>query len=153
MSEVRTGSAGRDFLADTLALVIFFTAAGVVNERFVVGMSWEEVLRARLIGAPLMVATARPYGMWRAAILGRFAGAGRVSRAVWDTAALLGFQVPIYVVIIFAGGARGGELLWGAAGAVAYMMLLGRPYGVFLDWVRSLFGLPPGGQKPMSPGG
>ena len=146
-------SAGREFVADTTALVIFFTAAGVVNERFVVGMGWDEVLRARLIGAPLMVLTARPYGLWRAAVLDRAAPRGRLAEAAWDTAALVAFQVPIYVAIIFAGGARGTELALGAAGAVAYMLALGRPYGLFLDRVRAAFGLPPGGRKPMSPGG
>ncbi|SNY41470.1 L-alanine exporter [Pseudooceanicola antarcticus] len=146
-------STTREFIADTLALVLFFTLAGALNERFIVGMSWEEVLRARLIGAPLMVLTARPYGIWRSWLMARFAGDGRVSQGLWDSLALLLFQVPIYVSIIWTSGARGGELLLGALGAVAYMFLLGRPYGMFLDWVRALFSLPPGGQKPMSPGG
>ncbi|MBR9764517.1 MAG: L-alanine exporter AlaE [Rhodobacteraceae bacterium] len=149
----RDTSPARDFIADTLALVLFFTLAGALNERFIVGMSWDEVLRARLIGAPLMVLTARPYGLWRGWLMARCAGTGRVSQILWDSLALLLFQVPIYVAIIWAGGARGGELLLGALGAVAYMFLLGRPYGIFLDAVRALFSLPPGGQKPMSPGG
>ena len=143
----------RAFAADTLALVTFFTATGIVNERFVAGMEWPEVAAARLIGAPLMVLTARPYGVWRDAVIARFATGTSGSLALWDTVALLLFQVPIYVAIIAAGGARGDELLRGALGAAAIMLLLGRPYGAWLDLVRSWFGLPPGGMKPMSPGG
>ncbi|WP_373353007.1 L-alanine exporter AlaE [Pseudoroseicyclus sp. CXY001] len=139
----------RDFIADTLALVLFFTLTGALNERFIVGMSWEEVALARAIGAPLMVATARPYGLWRGLVMGR-AGTGTASRLFWDTLALLSFQVPIYVGIIWAGGAEGAELWRGALGAAVMMLALGRPYGLWLDLVRGWFGLPPGGQKPMS---
>ena len=145
---------GRAFLADTAALVSFFTLTGVLNERFVVGMDWPEVARARLIGAPLMVLTARPYGAWRDAVMARMSTGTARSDFVWDTAALIAFQVPIYVAVIAAGGARGAELATGAAGAAAMMLLLGRPYGLWLGAVRRRFGLPAqGGMAPMSPGG
>ncbi|WP_459208360.1 L-alanine exporter AlaE [Pseudomonas sp. MLB6B] len=36
------------FIADTTALIVFFTTTGALNERFVAGMSWEQVLHARL---------------------------------------------------------------------------------------------------------
>ena len=81
------------------------------------------------------------------------AGTG-LSDLIWDTAALLSFQVPIYVTIIAAGGARGAELALGALGAALIMLMLGRPYGLWLGAVRTWFGLPPGGgMAPMSPGG
>lgn len=140
----------RAFVADTTALVVFFTTTGILNERFVAGMDWSEVARSRMIGAPLMVLTARPYGVWRDLVMRR-AGVGAASRTLWDTAALLSFQVPIYAAIIAMGGAAGDELLRGTAGAALLMLVLGRPYGVWLDWVRARFGLEPGGMKPMSP--
>ncbi|HVG48844.1 MAG TPA: L-alanine exporter AlaE [Rubellimicrobium sp.] len=140
----------RAFLADTLALLVFFTITGVLNERFIAGMSWGEVATARAIGAPLMVLTARPYGLWRDWVLGRLAGPGRVARLLWDTAALVTFQVPIYAVILVAGGAEGAEVVQGCLGATAIMLAAGRPYGAWLDLVRSWFGLPPGGDRPMS---
>ena len=140
----------RAFVADTLALVLFFTATGVLNERFVAGMSWPEVLRARAVGAPLMVLTARPYGLWRDWVLRRFAGRGRASRLVSDAAALMLFQVPLYGLVIWAGGADGRQVLQGCLGAAGIMLIVGRPYGLWLDLVRSWFGLPPGGVRPMS---
>ena len=63
----------RAFLADTLALLAFFTVTGILNERLIAGMSWGDVATARAIGAPLMVLTARPYGLWRDWIVGRLA--------------------------------------------------------------------------------
>lgn len=60
------------------------------------------------------------------------------------------FQVPIYAAIIAISGAEGGGLLSGILGAAVMMLVLGRPYGAFLNTVRRLFGLPKGGSKPIS---
>lgn len=143
----------RSFIADTLALVLFFTIASGANERFIAGLDWNDVALSRLIGAPLMVATARPYGLWRDWVLGRVKPRRRWSELLTDAAALLVFQVPIYVAIIIAGGAEGNAILRGAIGFALLMFVLGRPYGVFLDFVRARFGLEGPGQKPMSLGG
>ena len=142
----------RELVADTTALVVFFPLTGIVNERFFAGMDWADVAASRVIGAPLMVLTARPYGIWRDWVLHRADATRGLDRLLWDTVALLTFQLPIYVAIIFAGGARGMDIVWAALGATAIMLLLGRPYGLWLDLVRRWFGLGPGGQKPMSLG-
>ena len=137
------------FVADTIALVLFFTTTGIVNERFIAGMTWEQVLHARLLGAALMVPVGRPYGIWRDWLMQR-ALPNRLSQLLWDSLALVGFQVPIYAAIIAISGASGRGLLLGVLGATVMMLALGRPYGAFLNWVRALFGLPPGGMRPMS---
>ena len=129
----------RAFIADTTALILFFTATGTVNERFLAGLEWDQVLHARLLGAALMVPVGRPYGVWRDRVM-RHAGPGRASRLMWDSLALVSFQVPIYVAIIAASGASGRGLLFGTLGAAAIMLGCGRPYGMFLGWIRSLFG-------------
>lgn len=139
----------RSFIADTTALILFFTTTGIINERFVAQMSWEEVLHARLLGALLMIPVGRPYGLWRDWMMKR-ATVSRVSQLFWDSLALLSFQVPIYAAIIAVSGASGTGLLYGIAGAAIMMLVLGRPYGWFLNRVRHLYGLPPGGEKPMS---
>jgi hypothetical protein len=139
----------RSFLADTLALILFFTTTGAINERFIAGMSWEQVFYARLLGAALMVPVGRPYGIWRDWMM-RHAGESHISKLMWDSLALISFQVPIYAAIIAVSGASGQGLLFGILGAAIMMLVLGRPYGAFLNWVRRVFGLPPGGDKPMS---
>lgn len=140
----------RAFLADTLALLVFFTVTGILNERFVARLDWQEVAMARGIGAPLMILTARPYGLWRDWLIGRHAGPSRLSRLAWDSVALMLFQVPLYALVLWGGGAEGRQILRGCLGAAVVMLLSGRPYGLWLDWVRARFGLPPGGARPMS---
>ncbi|MFR0657033.1 L-alanine exporter AlaE, partial [Pantoea sp. SIMBA_079] len=73
----------------------------------------------------------RPYGMWRDWLMQR-AAPTRVSRIVWDSMALVTFQVPIYAAIIAISGASGRGLVLGILGATAIMLVSGRPYGAFL---------------------
>ncbi len=98
-----------------------------------------------------MVPVGRPYGLWRDWMLGH-ARDTRLSPLLWDSLALMSFQMPIYTAIIASSGASGAGLLRGVQGAAVMMLVLGRPYGAFLNWVRHLFGLPPDGDKPMSLG-
>ncbi len=142
----------RAFVADTVALLLFFTVTGLINERFIAHMSWDQVLHARALGAVLMVPIGRPYGVWRDRLM-RQARPDRLSQLMWDSLALVSFQVPIYAVIIAVSGASGRGLLMGVLGATVMMFALGRPYGAFLNRVRALFGLSPGGLRPMSVGG
>ena len=139
----------RVFVADTTALFLFFTTTGIINERFIAGMAWEQVFHARLLGGILMIPVGRPYGIWRDWIMQR-ARPNRFSQLLWDSLALVSFQVPIYAAIIAISGASGRGLVLGMLGATIMMLALGRPYGAFLNWVRTLFGLPPGGLRPMS---
>ena len=145
----QTNPRRRTFIADTVALILFFTTTGMINERFVADMAWEQVFHARLLGAILMVPVGRPYGIWRDWIL-QHARPDRMSQLLWDSLALVSFQVPIYAAIIAVSGASGRGLLLGILGATIMMLALGRPYGAFLHWVRALFGVPPGGMRPMS---
>lgn len=139
----------RAFIADTTALILFFTTTGALNERYIADMTWEQVLHARLLGAALMIPVARPYGIWRDWVMGR-ASDSRLSQLLWDSVALVSFQVPIYAAIIAFSGASGQGLWLGVLSATVMMLVLGRPYGAFLNAVRRLFGLPPGGARPMS---
>lgn len=96
-----------------------------------------------------MIPVGRPYGVWRDWMM-THAKENRFSQIVWDSLALMSLQVPIYAAIIAFSGATGVGLLRGVFSAAVMMIVLGRPYGAFLNWIRHLFGLPPGGDKPMS---
>ena len=139
----------RAFIADTTALIIFFTTTGVINERLIADMAWDQVLHARLLGAALLIPVGRPYGIWRDWLMQR-ASSTRYSQLLWDSLALVGFQVPIYAAIIGLSGASGRGLVFGTLGATFIMLVCGRPYGFFLNWVRKLFKASPGGLMPMS---
>jgi len=132
----------RTFIADTSALLLFFTTTGLINERFIAGMTWDQVFHARLLGAALMIPIGRPYGLWRDYLMRR-ASRTPLSRLFWDSVALVGFQVPFYAAIIWASGATGSGLWLGILGATFMMLSLGRPYGTFLNAVRARFGLSP----------
>lgn len=86
-----------------------------------------------------MILTARPYGVWRDWVMltSGAAGSGQARAFVFDTFALLSFQVPIYAGIIWMGGASGTTLLSGILGAAVIMLVCGRPYGLWLDTVRN----------------
>ncbi|HAP28172.1 MAG TPA: L-alanine exporter AlaE [Achromobacter sp.] len=149
MAKTRLPLSTRSYIADTAALILFFTTTGIINERWIAGMTWEQVLHARLIGGALMIPVGRPYGLWRDWVMRR-AKDTRVSRLLWDSVALMSFQVPIYAAIIAVSGASGDGLVRGVLGAAVMMLVLGRPYGAFLNAIRRLSGLPPGGSRPMS---
>jgi len=140
----------RAFIADTTALILFFTTTGFINERFIAGMSWDQVLHARMLGAVLMVPVGRPYGVWRDFVMRYAQSTNRLSKILCDSVALVSFQVPIYAAIIAVSGASGRGFWLGVLGATVMMLVLGRPYGAFLNGVRSLFRLPPGGTRSMS---
>jgi len=145
----KPGGRWRSFAADTIALILFFTVTGIINERFVAGMNWQQVFHARLLGAALMIVSGRPYGIWRDWLM-RFSGKTKISQLMWDALALVTFQVPIYALILAISGAQGAALIRGSLGVIAIMLVLGRPYGAFLNFVRARFNLPMGGEKPMS---
>ena len=58
-------------------------------------MSWEQIFYARLLGAALMLPCARADGIWRDWIIRR-AGSTWLSQILWDSLAMVSFQVPIY---------------------------------------------------------
>lgn len=55
----------RRFLADTTAMVVFSTVAGMFTEIVVAGLSVQQSLYARLTALPIILITARPYGRYR----------------------------------------------------------------------------------------
>ena len=130
---------------DSLAALVFFTAAATLSERFVAGMDWGQVAVSRAVAAPVMLLTGRPYGMWRDAVLRRLGAARRAAagRAAVDVAAFTTFQVPVYAGILALAGASPAQALAVLSSAAMLMLALSRPYGLFLDAARRLAGTAP----------
>lgn len=132
----------RRLIADTIALVIFCTVAAGLVEILVVGLSGEQLLYTRLAAIPAIILTARPYGMWRDMIFRRGVRDGDQARAtVFDTIAFVSFQGPVYALILLFAGASAGQIMLAIPAAAAAMVIAGRPYGIFLDWVRRACGV------------
>jgi len=133
----------RPFLVDTLATVVFFTVVAAFTELVVAGLEPVQVLIARALTIPVMVATGRPYGAWRDRVLRRLRPRGRAGRAAADTLAFLSFQVPVYVAVLALAGAEAREIAVAVGAALGFMLASARPFGLFLEAMRRRFGVAP----------
>ena len=134
----------RGFIADTVALIVFSTVAAGSIEWFIVGLSPAQILQTRLSTIPVVILTARPYGLYRDFIFRRFPRAAeRESGRAWlDSLAFVTFQAPVYAAILVSAGAETGQIVTAVSTSLIAMVLAGRPYGMFLQFVRRLFGIP-----------
>lgn len=130
----------RVFLTDTLAAVMFFTLVAGLSEWLVAGLSPSQILLTRLVTIPVLILTGRPYGLWRDTAFRLVGPVSTPARTLVDVAAFVSFQVPVYVAILLVAGADTDEILRATAAAMVLMLLLSRPYGLFLDMVRRLTG-------------
>ena len=128
------------YLVDTLGTVVFFTIVAGLSELLIAGLAPQQVLIARAITIPVMVLTARPYGMWRDWVFGRFVPVRPVARIVIDILAFLTFQVPVYVATLIVSGATLAEVFAAVSAAIVFMVLLSRPFGLYLEWLRRVAG-------------
>ena len=136
-------SAMRRFLADTFALVAFSTVAGMFVELVIAQMTLTQSVRARVTAIPITLATARPYGVFRDWVF-RLTGAntgGEVRRALADIGAFVAFQVPVYAAVLLLAGANLRQVAVACATATVILAISGRPYGLFLELCRRLFGV------------
>jgi len=128
------------YCVDSLATVLFFTVVATLAEVFVARMSLDQVLTSRSTAIPVMLLTGRPYGLWRD-LWFRFGAAERRSgaaRLALDVGAFLTFQVPVYAGILWISGASGAQMAAALGSATVMMALVGRPFGVFLEFCRGL---------------
>lgn len=137
-----TGAASlRRYLVDTGATLAYFTFFATISEVFVAGMDAREVAISRLAAIPAMLLAGRPYGVWRDHVMRALAG--RLPDLASDTLAFLTFQIPLYAAILFVAGADGAEMAAALSAAVIFMLVLSRPFGLFLDLVRRRAGTAP----------
>jgi hypothetical protein len=131
----------RAFLVDAIATIVFFSVVVALVELLVVGLEPKQVLIARLFMAPVMAATGRPYGLWRDWAFARLRPRHRMTKALVDVGAFVSFQLPVYLVSLAIVGATAAEMLAAAGTATVGMMILSRPFGVFLELVRRKAGV------------
>lgn len=133
----------RTFVVDTLATIVFFTAFATLSELIIAGMDPGEVLATRLLMVPIMMLTGRPYTGWRDWLFARTKPARPLTTALVDIGAFLTFQAPVYAVTLLIAGASFAEMVTAIAAAIVFMIALARPFGLFVDLVRRLFGVRP----------
>jgi hypothetical protein len=143
MRNFRFCSISASLLADTLALVTFAFAVGMFAEVVVSGLSIFQSLQSRLMAIPLNTAVARPYGMYRDWLFfkTRAREKGRLAPAAVDIFALWTFMMPQYAAVLFFVGAAPAQILTACLTVSVLMSLIGRPYGLYLELWRRVFGL------------
>lgn len=136
----------KEFWVDVFVMNTFSYAVAAPLELLIAGMSWQAHLKVRLMGLLVNSLIGRPYGLWREYLVrrtGMDAASSAMKRYWVDTLVFLSFQLPVYVTIMALGGADLNGIVKAAGTACLLAGFLGRPYGIYLDFVRSLFGMKP----------
>lgn len=129
----------RLFIVDTLSTVVFFSIVATFSELVIAGMNPAEVLTTRLVMVPIMILTGRPYTGWRDLLHRQIRPNSRFGAALTDIGAFLSFQVPVYGATLMLAGTSLKEAAVAILSAIVFMILLARPFGLFVDRVRRLF--------------
>ena len=130
----------RRYLADTSALLVWSTFAGMFTEIVIAGLTVEQSLYARLAAVPVILVTGRPYGLYRDWMSRAWrADEGAARRLIADTTALISFQLPLYWTILAFVGATFWQIAAASITAIVLLAISGRPYGAVLDLFRRLF--------------
>ena len=125
-------------LVDTLSTILFFTILAALTELYVAGMEPTDVLKTRLIMVPLMILTGRPYGVWRDWFFAGTKPTVSWSKSLIDGLAFLTFQLPIYGLTLWIAGADFDEIGILLGSTAVLMLIVSRPFGLFLQAMRKL---------------
>ena len=125
-------------LVDTLSTILFFTILAALSELYVAGMEPTDVLKTRLIMVPLMILTGRPYGVWRDWFFAGTKPTVSWSKSLLDGLAFLTLQLPIYGLTLWITGADFDELSTLLGSTAVLMLIVCRPFGLFLQAMRKL---------------
>ena len=125
-------------LVDTLSTIMFFTILAALTELYVAGMESADVLKTRLIMVPLMILTGRPYGVWRDWFFAGTKPTVSWSKSLIDGLAFLTFQLPIYGLTLWIAGADFDEVSTLLGSTAVLMLIVSRPFGLFLQAMRKL---------------
>ena len=130
----------KNYLIDTIGTVLFFTLIAALSELLIAGMEPKQVLTARLIMIPVMMITARPYGLWRDWFFANMRPQQWITNVASDIVAFVTFQVPVYVATLAFAGATIPEIGAAVSAAIVFMILLSRPFGLYLEALRNWAG-------------
>lgn len=129
-----------EWLLDVFAMNSFSWAIAIPIEVVLAGMSWREHLKVRLLAVLFNTVIARPFSLYRNWVVGRFGQGGALHNYAVDTFVFLSFQLPLYMSNMVLGGASTMEILTASGTFVLLAGAMGRPYGVYLDSLRRLWG-------------
>lgn len=131
------------FLVDILALNIFIIFTAFFVEVVFSGISWDVFWYGRLIMIIPNIITVEPYNMTRIWIGGKLGiwKSDRLHQIIRDTIVFILYRVPLIFIVLTLLGAPVHKVLTACMVAVLISGFTGRPYGIFLDWMRKVFGV------------
>ena len=131
----------REAFADIFALITFGLVVGMSVELFIAGLTFEQSLHSRTLSIPINVVIARPYGIYRDWLMGfNFPGRNSIFGAsLLDVLAFITFQMPIYALTVASSGAGLEYVIAACVGQLGAMLIMGRPYGIWMQVCRNWF--------------
>ncbi len=127
------------FIIDNAAMLMFATVTGFIIETQIAGMSVDQSIAARIAAIPLNLATGRPYAVYRDWVLARLTLHTPFEIFVAESLVFTFFQIPLYLVVLTLAGVDSEKMLAASLSKIVLLGGLGRGYGIFLDYFRSLF--------------
>ncbi|MEK6827510.1 MAG: L-alanine exporter AlaE [Nanoarchaeota archaeon] len=132
----------RKFGTDTFAMVSFsFVVEG--TRELIVGMSPEQTLYSRLAGVPIDLVIGRPYGKYLDYLQSKFKITEKspfIKKTAVDIGAFVSAMMPIYAGILYSIGVDKETIAVSCASAALLQTAYGRPYGLYVDFLRKKFG-------------
>ena len=111
-------------------------------ELVIAGLTVEQMVGTRLSALPVILLVGRPYGIYRDWVFRilNIAEVDRFKAILADTLANVSFQTPLYIILLALNGASHHQILIAAGTLLLISTISGRPYGMFLMWIRRLIG-------------
>jgi len=133
----------KKYLADTLAMVSWsFVVEG--SRELLIGMTPEQTLYSRLSGIPIDIFLGGPYGKFLDFVRSKFKvneKSSFIKKAAVDIGALVTTMTPIYAGILYVIGVDPKTIAVSCASGLVLQTLYGRPYGMYVDFLRNRFGV------------
>ncbi|HYC83178.1 MAG TPA: L-alanine exporter AlaE [Candidatus Paceibacterota bacterium] len=129
------------FLIDTLALNVFIIFTAFFVEVVFSGIAWSIFWKGRLIMIIPNTIVVDPYNRTRIWIGERLEGwrSEKMRQIVRDTVTFVIYRVPLVFLVLSFLGAPRKEIISACVFATLISGFTGRPYGMFLDWMRRVF--------------
>lgn len=131
------------FLVDIFALNVFVACSAFIVEVLVSGISLTVFWQGRLLMVIPNIVTVEPYDRTRQWI-GKKLGVWKsrqLHQIVRDTIVFVIYRVPLVFIVLTLLGAPVSKVIAACVSATIISGFTGRPYGLFLDSARRLFGV------------
>ena len=135
----------RNYLVNTTASWLYWTPIMTATE-CISGLELDEVINSRLTSLVIGAVVAHPHGLFRkywSDALNITPQSRQFSKYIADTTATWCFQIPLYSLQLYCSGTSFKEGLTAFGIGLAASAILGRPYGIFQDSWRKLWGTKP----------